>query len=352
MSSTQLTLDFNDDLISQVKWFNLPNNVTSYFVSSFDGPLSEGEDINLGFAKIMELREIGHHLADNDKANFMLFSFLEDVFTKRKRIEEVLEYIDIPGYGFCRTKGPGKEFALSAIRNIVSASYKKLKVNSIPPKLLRGMIFRENILHDTFELVDCSLPEYAPIKQAMTNLNKIIEIFYNSYQPLVYKIISKYIFDKTLVEDLFSDFRQILIKAVYRYAPEFNVSFLNYATKWIKSEIFKYFKNNKEKYSKTVSYLNEENFDIVSNVESLDPNPEEELMLKDCNKILLQSLSILDERERNVVVLYYGLNTEQLNFKDIGNLLDITGERVRQINKSALRKLGLSANINTLKECA
>ena len=54
-------------------------------------------------------------------------------------------------------------------------------------------------------------------------------------------------------------------------------------------------------------------------------------------------LSVLNEREQDVVHMYYGVGQEtNYTLEEIGNQLDITRERVRQIKDGALRKLSRS----------
>ena len=52
-------------------------------------------------------------------------------------------------------------------------------------------------------------------------------------------------------------------------------------------------------------------------------------------------LSRLDERERNVLLAHYGLEgrTEPATYEQVGRLLGLTKQRVRQIEQSALAKL-------------
>lgn len=54
---------------------------------------------------------------------------------------------------------------------------------------------------------------------------------------------------------------------------------------------------------------------------------------------LEQSLSTLDERQKTVVRMCYGIGEEQFSMAEIGQRLGITRERVRQIRDKALRKL-------------
>ena len=69
-------------------------------------------------------------------------------------------------------------------------------------------------------------------------------------------------------------------------------------------------------------------------------NPEEifddEVNLKD---ELIKLMSILDDREKNVVIDYYGLSGTPMTLQEIGDELSLTKERIRQIKEKALRKL-------------
>ncbi len=51
-------------------------------------------------------------------------------------------------------------------------------------------------------------------------------------------------------------------------------------------------------------------------------------------------LGRLDDRERAVVKLRFGLEDDPMTLQEIGRRLGLTGERVRQIETEALRKLG------------
>jgi RNA polymerase primary sigma factor len=64
------------------------------------------------------------------------------------------------------------------------------------------------------------------------------------------------------------------------------------------------------------------------------------LMRESLNKEVEQVLSILPETERAVLKLYYGINTtHEYTLDEIGDKLDISRERVRQIKERALKTL-------------
>ena len=50
-------------------------------------------------------------------------------------------------------------------------------------------------------------------------------------------------------------------------------------------------------------------------------------------------MSILDEREKNIIIDYYGIKDTPMTLQEIGDTLSLTKERVRQIKEKALRKL-------------
>jgi RNA polymerase primary sigma factor len=76
--------------------------------------------------------------------------------------------------------------------------------------------------------------------------------------------------------------------------------------------------------------------------ETEDRTPDEQLQDSDLLKRLGELLNTIDEREATILRLRYGLGTpggETLTLKEIGRVVGLTRERVRQIEVDALRKL-------------
>jgi RNA polymerase primary sigma factor len=68
-------------------------------------------------------------------------------------------------------------------------------------------------------------------------------------------------------------------------------------------------------------------------------NIHDEIGLASAGSELVDSLGCLNERERKVITLYYGLGTNALTMIEIAMEMGLKRERVRQIRKKAERKL-------------
>jgi RNA polymerase primary sigma factor len=70
------------------------------------------------------------------------------------------------------------------------------------------------------------------------------------------------------------------------------------------------------------------------------PQPDEEVEVSLRSQALARALGCLTDRERAVLILRYGLdNSEPRTLEEIGRTLDLTRERVRQIEGHALKRL-------------
>ncbi len=89
-------------------------------------------------------------------------------------------------------------------------------------------------------------------------------------------------------------------------------------------------------------------YDVLPN-DSL-PGPELDLNKESLRKDIDRSLATLTGREGDVVRLYYGLNGKHpLTLEEIGDLFDLTRERVRQIKEKAIRRLKHTSRSRMLK---
>ncbi|MFW5799740.1 MAG: sigma-70 family RNA polymerase sigma factor, partial [Spirochaetota bacterium] len=69
-------------------------------------------------------------------------------------------------------------------------------------------------------------------------------------------------------------------------------------------------------------------------------SPEQVVIEESLKKAIEQSLSTLPRKEREILSLRFGLNgKEPLSLKEIGEAFDLTKERIRQIEKKAIKRL-------------
>jgi RNA polymerase sigma factor (sigma-70 family) len=69
-------------------------------------------------------------------------------------------------------------------------------------------------------------------------------------------------------------------------------------------------------------------------------NQEEKLYLKEIRGLVLDALILLDERERHIISNRFGLlGGKELTLEEIGKTLNLSRERVRQLEREAKEKL-------------
>ncbi len=74
--------------------------------------------------------------------------------------------------------------------------------------------------------------------------------------------------------------------------------------------------------------------------DTVNPTPDEQTFEKALTEAIEDSLGSLKEREAKILRLYFGIDeTEPMTLEEIGTLLGITRERVRQIKEKALSRL-------------
>jgi RNA polymerase primary sigma factor len=89
-------------------------------------------------------------------------------------------------------------------------------------------------------------------------------------------------------------------------------------------------------------------YDVVGSRDSV--TPEKGLMRDSLNTEISRVLDTLPHKEAWVIQMYYGINQKQpMTLTEIGEKLDVTRERVRQVKEKAIRKLRLGDRKRTLR---
>ena len=80
------------------------------------------------------------------------------------------------------------------------------------------------------------------------------------------------------------------------------------------------------------------------------PKADLELMRESLQREIERSLSTLNDREKDVVMLFFGIGKKHgLTLEEIGSKFDLTRERVRQIKEKAIRRLRHNSRSKLLK---
>ena len=149
--------------------------------------------------------------------------------------------------------------------------------------------------------------------------------------------------------DLISEGNIGLIKAAKKFDGDRNIKFISYAVWWIKNSIQECINNyNQNNNEVNTNFFNfEKQTKEVYEYEMLNINNEYEeniINLQSRNSAIDELLSCLQERERKIIILYFGLfNNKEHTLDEIGNEMSLTNERIRQIKDKSLVKLRVAA---------
>lgn len=172
--------------------------------------------------------------------------------------------------------------------------------------------------------------------------NKLIE----HNLRLVAHIVKKYDSNKEDTDDLISIGTIGLIKGIDSFSNSKGTKITTYCARCIENEILMYFRSN-NKNLKNVSLNESVGFDKDGNeITILDilkaPKPDyvDEINKKDNIKLLKDYMGVLTDREKEIIIMRYGLNdTEEQTQKKIAKELKISRSYVSRIEKRALTKI-------------
>ncbi|MBO4979299.1 MAG: RNA polymerase sporulation sigma factor SigK [Clostridia bacterium] len=168
---------------------------------------------------------------------------------------------------------------------------------------------------------------------------------------LVSHIVRKYYSSGRSQEDLVSIGTIGLVKAVDSFSPENGARFATYAAKCIQNEILMHFRSQRKlaaevSLGETIDVDRDGNPLTYSDVICSEENVSEEVERGiQTSKALQLVETVLDERERQIIVLRYGLyGHKAMTQREIAEGLHISRSYVSRIEKGALEKLakGLS----------
>lgn len=163
---------------------------------------------------------------------------------------------------------------------------------------------------------------------------------------LVAHIIKKYYGIQSEQDDLVSIGTIGLIKAINSFDINKNIRLSSYASRCIENEILMHFRSAKKSsqdisLNETIDIDKDGNPLTLLDIMSIDDNIIDELNLKFNSQKLGQFINEeLNDREKTIIILRYGLNGEEpMTQKNVAKLLKISRSYVSRIETKALKTL-------------
>lgn len=162
---------------------------------------------------------------------------------------------------------------------------------------------------------------------------------------LVAHVVKKYYAAREDQDDLVSIGTIGLIKAVSTFRPDKNARLATYACRCIENEILMYFRAQRKSaqevsLSEPIDSDGDGNSISLLDVIACDDKMLEEIDLSDRRQLLYRYLAELDERERKVLILRYGLGGgDGLTQRETAERCGISRSYISRIEKRALQKL-------------
>jgi RNA polymerase primary sigma factor len=154
------------------------------------------------------------------------------------------------------------------------------------------------------------------------------------------------------MSDLVAEGNMGLLKAYTKFDPKRDVKFISYSVHWIRQSILEALQKRnsidsedlpldyeKQEAGVDEDYLEADNTpNLVNFVENVsDSEIERAAKQKQALRTLFTSLT---EREKNIIIRYFGINGhEGETLEEIGDTMNLTKERVRQIKEDGMKKL-------------
>lgn len=165
------------------------------------------------------------------------------------------------------------------------------------------------------------------VTKVLSGERDAFDMLIRKYQGIIYNYIFKITLNKEDTEDIL---QEVFIKAYKNlYRLENKERFYSWLFKIAVNTMNTSFKSKKQG-----TFVEEsEMLDIKCNVKD---TPEERLQIKEENLELLKKLSVLNEEERNAIVLKY---VQGFSYKEVGEILGIKEETIKTKLHRAKKKL-------------
>ena len=148
--------------------------------------------------------------------------------------------------------------------------------------------------------------------------------------------------------DLIQEGNNGLFRAIDKFEPERGNKFISYAVNWIREGILSALKKRNslpsEDLPNNIDDIDDDSNDNTITEDIFIENYELKHNEQDITTILNLLMEELSDREKYIVKKYNGIGEKKpKTLEEIGKTLNLTKERVRQINEKAMKKLRIAA---------
>ena len=172
--------------------------------------------------------------------------------------------------------------------------------------------------------------------------NKLIE----HNLRLVVFLAKKYENTNIDLEDLVSIGTIGLIKGINTYKLGKNIKLATYASRCIDNEILMFLRKNKKRKTE-ISFEDSLSYDADGNELHLEDvlGTDSDIVTKELEdkierKILIEEIEKLNERDKKIMILRYGLfGNEEVTQKDVADMLGISQSYISRIEKKVIKRL-------------
>jgi len=167
---------------------------------------------------------------------------------------------------------------------------------------------------------------------------------------LVLYIAKRFETSKVELEDLVSVGVIGLVKAIDSFKSDKNIKLATYASRCIENEILMHLRKvnrtqNDISLDEPLSVDDEGSELVISDIIPSTDDLYGSIEMEDEKKYLINTLTSLDEREKQIMILRYGLNgQDELTQKEVADLMDISQSYISRLEKRILKKLKSQMN--------
>jgi len=191
---------------------------------------------------------------------------------------------------------------------------------------------------------------------------KALQSLIEKNKGIINKLVNKFYVERTNSidrEDLEQEGVIGLITAAnkYDFNNEKKAQFITYAVHWIYSMISRYIrqKNTNDETSINIPIGDDGDNELIDLIKSEDysyENIEEKIYRQQLRQELDQVMNkYLTLKQREVLILHYGLDAKPWTYDAIGELMGVSGSRIRDIERYSLRQLARTTwGVNKAKE--